>query len=133
MKRALTIALLAAASVPLSACAGGVGLELESPGPYAYDGYYDGYYGPVYDGYWGNDGYFYYRHGEGEGAYVRGDRDHFAREAPQGRQNYQPMHGTTTPRAGVRAPNYPRGNGGRGGGHGGGNRGGHGGGNGDHH
>lgn len=132
MKRALTFALLAVASVPLSACAGGVGLEVDAPGPYAYDGWYDGYYGQVYDGYWGNDGYFYYRHSEGEGAYVRGDRNHFARQAPQGRNDYQAIHGTTTPRQGVRAPNYPRGNGGGRGGHGGG-QGGGGHSDGDHH
>ena len=27
-------------------------------GGWAYDGWYDGYYGPIYDGYWGNDGNF---------------------------------------------------------------------------
>jgi len=130
MKRAWTFALLAIASVPLAACVDDVGLRIDAPGPYAYDGWYDGYYGQVYDGYWGNDGYFYYRHGEGEGAYVRGDRNHFARQAPQGPHNYQPIHGMTTPRQGVRAPHYP-GGGGHGGGNGGGGGGGHGGG--DHH
>ena len=29
-------------------------------GPDYYDGYYDGYYGPFSDGYWGNDGFFWY-------------------------------------------------------------------------
>jgi hypothetical protein len=116
MKHVLTVALLALGSVPLAACAGsGVGVEMDGPGPYAYDGWYDGYYGPIYDGYWGDDGYFYYRHHEGEGAFVRGDRAHFAHEAPQGAHNFQPMHGMTTPHQGVRAPHFPGG-----GGHGGG-------------
>jgi hypothetical protein len=128
MKRTLTIALLALSSVPLSACAGGYGMQVGYAEPYAYDGWYDGSYGPIYDGYWGNDGYFYYRHAEGEGAYVRGDRNHFAHQAPQGPHNYQPIHGTTTPRQGVTAPHYPGGGHG-GGGHGGG---GHGGGQGGH-
>jgi hypothetical protein len=109
MKRGLTVALLALASVPLAACAGGVGVEMDAPGPYAYDGWYDGYYGPIYDGYWGDDGYFYYRHHEGEGAFVRGDRNHFAHEAPQGPHNFQPMHGMTMPHQGVRAPHFPSG------------------------
>ena len=44
------------------------------PGPVAdieYDGYYDGYYGQIYDGYWGDNGVFFYRTGEG-GRWSRG-------------------------------------------------------------
>jgi hypothetical protein len=111
MKRAITLALLALTAAPLAACVDGMGLEMSAPGPYAYDGYYDGYYGQVYDGYWGSDGYFYYRGGEGEGAYRRGDRQHFAREAPQGQGNYRHIQGNTAPRQGVRAPHYPGGGG----------------------
>lgn len=125
MKRAITIALLAISAAPLAACVDGMGVEMSAPGPYAYDGWYDGYYGQVYDGYWGSDGYFYYRHNEGEGAFVRGDRQHFARQAPQGPHNYQHIQGNTMPRQGVRAPHYPGGHGGQprgdGGNRGGGN------------
>ncbi|KUR76103.1 hypothetical protein [Novosphingobium sp. FSW06-99] len=122
MNRPLTFALLALSTVPLAACAG-TGVEVAyAPGPYAYDGWYDGYYGPIYDGYWGNDGYFYYRHGEGEGAFVRGDRAHFARQAPQGPHNFQRIQGNTAPRQGVRAPHFPGGGGHGGGEHGGGER-----------
>jgi len=114
MRRVMTFALLAVASVPLAACAGGYGVGVGyASGPYGYDGWYDGAYGPIYDGYWGDDGYFYYRHGEGEGAFVRGDPGHFRHDAPSGPHNFQPIHGTTAPRAGVRAPHFP------GGGHGG--------------
>ena len=120
MKRALTIALLAMASVPLAGCVDGAGLQIDASVPYAYDGWYDGSYGPIYDGYWGDDGYFYYRHAEGEGAYVRGDRTHFMHQAPQGPHNYQPIHGTANPHQGVRAPHYPSGGGHGGGGGGGG-------------
>jgi hypothetical protein len=121
MKGALTVALLSLSSVALAGCAGGPGYQMDAAGPYAYDGWYDGYYGPIYDGYWGDDGNFYYRHGEGEGRFVRGDRNHFARQAPQGAHNFQPMHGMTTPHQGVSAPHFP-GGGGHGGGHGGGER-----------
>ena len=124
MKHAMMISLLAMTSIPLAACAGGYGMQVgyDASTPYEYDGWYDGSYGPIYDGYWGDDGYFYYRHNEGEGAYVRGDRDHFARQAPQGPHNYQHVHGMTTPRQGIAAPHCPHM-----GGHGGGGGGGHGG------
>jgi hypothetical protein len=123
MKHALTIALLALGSVPLASCAGGPGMAY-GPGPYEYDGWYDGAYGPIYDGYWGDDGYFYYRHQEGEGAFVRGDREHFSRQSP-GAGNFQHMHGMTTPRQGVSAPHFPGGGGHGGGMHGGGGHEGH--------
>ena len=31
----------------------------------SYEGYYDDYYGPISDGYWGPDGYFYFSVGQG--------------------------------------------------------------------
>eukprot|EP01037_Dinobryon_pediforme_P001736 gene1736-1764_t len=132
MNRAVTLALLAVASLPLGACVGEYGYGARvgyasapyEAGPYAYDGWYDGYYGQVYDGYWGDDGAFYYRHGNGDRAYLRGDGGHFARQAPQGPHNYQPLHGTMTPGQGARMPHFQnRGNGGGRGREGGGNRG----------
>jgi hypothetical protein len=57
-----------------------------------YDGYYDGYYGPVYDGYW-RGGYFWYRSGEG-GRWQRGDSAHFRRNATPGfNRIHGQMHG----------------------------------------
>ncbi len=47
-------------------------------GPY-YDGYYDDYYGPVEEGFWGPDGYFYY--GDHDHNFHRGEPAHFRREA----------------------------------------------------
>jgi hypothetical protein len=41
-----------------------------------YDAYYDGAYGPCYDGYWGDDGAFYYRGGPGR-AFSRDGGGHF--------------------------------------------------------
>ncbi|WP_353228302.1 hypothetical protein [Novosphingobium sp.] len=127
MKRSMTAALMALASLPLSACVGeygpGMGIGYDS-GPYAYDGYYDGYYGQVYDGYWGDDNAFYYRRGDGDREYRRGDGGHFAREAPRGQGNYQPLHGSMTYRQGVTMPHFQNR---------GGNRGGHNGNQGGHH
>jgi hypothetical protein len=63
------------------------------PGPVAdieYDGYYDGYYGQIYDGYWGDNGVFFYRTGEG-GRWSRGDTTHFRRDAAPG---FNHIHGT---------------------------------------
>jgi hypothetical protein len=48
----------------------------------AYDAYYDDAYGPIYDGYWGDDGAFYYADGVGR-PFVRDGGGHF-RHGPSG-------------------------------------------------
>lgn len=118
MKKTLALLALSLSVTTLAACVddgygygGGVGY---GPGPYAYDGWYDGAYGPIYDGYWGSDNYFYYRHGAGERGYIRGDRGHFSREAPQGRPNFQRFQGNMTPGQGMRMPHFPGNRGGGG-------------------
>jgi hypothetical protein len=84
----LLIALFA--TLPLAACTtyggGRVGASI------AYDGFYDDYYGPIYNGYWGEGDVFYYRSGH-RGQYIRDDSHHFHRDmasAPAG--NFHPMH-----------------------------------------
>ena len=53
-----------------------------------YDGYYDDFYGPIYDGYWvGND--FYFRDADGH-PYQRDDNHHFRREVAPG---FHAVHG----------------------------------------
>ncbi|GEM_PF-989633 len=126
-RRTLTALLLAVATLPLAACADYGGQVGYATGPYAYDGYYDGYYGQVYDGYWGDDDAFYYRRGSNERGYRRGENTHFARQAPQGQGNFQQLHGSMTPGRGMNMPHFS-GGGGHGGGHGAGHGGGHGGG-----
>lgn len=76
--------LSAGAALILAGCAGPgyVG------GGVAYDGYYDNAYGPIYDGYWGDGGVFFYRSGH-RGRYIRDTGGHFRRDAQNG---YQPMH-----------------------------------------
>jgi len=113
------ILLAAPALIGLSACAGdyygGINSAYYSPynygDPYSYDGYYDGYYGPIYDGYWGNNGYFYYRNSDRDRDYRRGDRQHFSRQERRGGGHWSRMHGQMTPNAGMRMPNFPHGNG----------------------
>jgi len=72
-------------------------------GPYgdiAYDGWYDGYYGPIYDGYW--DGpIFYFRTGDADD-FQAGSASHFRHTAAPG---FTPMHGMTHART---APPPPR-------------------------
>ena len=120
MKRFGTIAgialVTAMAAAPLAGCAEGYGYGggvAYGAGPYTYDGYYDGAYGPVYDGYWGDDDYFYYRSGPNDTHFHRGDHNHFAHDAPAGggpgRGNFQQMHGQFNPGAGMRAPHFGRG------------------------
>lgn len=61
MKRLLLATAILLPAFALSACDNGFGYGGTSVGvgyagsPYAYDAYYDGFYGPIYDGYWGND------------------------------------------------------------------------------
>jgi len=42
------------------------------------DVYYDNFYGPYTDGYWGPDNFFYYRGGDGR--FLRDDSHHFQRQ-----------------------------------------------------
>ncbi|HEY5290170.1 MAG TPA: hypothetical protein VIJ59_09065 [Caulobacteraceae bacterium] len=53
-----------------------------------YDGYYDGSYGPIYDGYWGDNGAFFYRTSEND-HWRRGDTTHFRRDAAPGFNHMQ--------------------------------------------
>jgi hypothetical protein len=105
MKKAL-LPLLAA--LPLAACVAGYDGPY-GPGPVAYDGYYDDYYGPIYDGYWGNGGVFYYRSHE-HGRLIADRGNHFrhdmggagpgGRGGPGGGGHFHPMHGNFNPPAG---------------------------------
>jgi hypothetical protein len=64
-----------------------------------YDGYYDDYYGPFVDGYWGADGGFYYRGPDHH--YHRDVGGHFSRVAAQG---MHPVHGRGPDNGGARPP-----------------------------
>ncbi len=77
MKKRAVIGLLAALS--LAGCYAGPGYG-PGPGPGAvgYDAFYDGAYGPFYDGYWGDGGVFFYRRGP-NGPWVRDVGGHFHR------------------------------------------------------
>ena len=84
MKRAIVLSAALAAVMGLSGCTGyygGAGVG------YAYndydDLYYDNYYGPVRDGYWSNDGWYYYRDHTTR-QYRRDDGRHFRRDAADG-------------------------------------------------
>jgi len=59
-------------------------------GDIEYDGWYDGFYGPVYDGYW-RGGHFWYRDAEGH-PFRRDTANHFAHEAHG--PSFQHIHGT---------------------------------------
>jgi hypothetical protein len=81
----IKVILVSAAAVTLlCGCAGSYGVAYNGPpgDVVAYDDFYDDYYGPIYDGYWGGDG-FYYRSQAG-GGFHRDDGQHFRREAAQG-------------------------------------------------
>jgi hypothetical protein len=77
MKRVL---LVLTATLALSGCAEDLGY-----GPSFASGlvYYDGYYGPYYNGYWSRDGFFYYSPQRGR-PFVRDQNRHFQRNNPGG-------------------------------------------------
>jgi hypothetical protein len=83
MKR---VFLAAAAALALSACADGGGYGYY-PGQTVY---YDDAYGPIYDGYWDNDVFFYSTGRDHH--YVRDEGHHFRRDAAGG------FHGVRTHR-----------------------------------
>jgi hypothetical protein len=95
------------AALTLGGCAGdyGYGGGVYAGGPYAYEGFYDDFYGPIYDGYWGNDGFFYFRNGVGDGRFRRGDAAHF-RRAPGAGANFHAMRGSMTPAQRTRMPHF---------------------------
>jgi hypothetical protein len=75
-----------AAAALLAGCVDyGVGYYGPGPAPnLAYDVWYDGHYGPIYDGYWASDGGgFIYRKGPHAG-WRRGSAKHFRRDAKTG-------------------------------------------------
>ncbi len=89
MKMMMGLAALTAGAL-LAGCAGtyyggGYGGPVAAVG---YDGYYDDYYGPFDDGYWGADGGFYYR--GSDHSYHRDTGGHFSRQAANG---MHPVHG----------------------------------------
>jgi hypothetical protein len=57
--------------------------------PVSYDAYYDDAYGPFYDGYWGDDGAFYYCGGAGR-PFIRDGGGHFQHGGAGG---FHPVHG----------------------------------------
>jgi hypothetical protein len=86
----LRLALAAAAALTLSACSTyGDDYAYGYPGhTYASEmAYYDNAYGPLYDGYWDGD-VFYYRVTP-SGAYVRDDARHFRRDPYTGYTVYR--------------------------------------------
>jgi hypothetical protein len=109
VNRLATIICAASLTALTAACAGqGTSLAYaDGGGPY--DGFYDGYYGPFNDGYWGGDGFFY--NSDGFGGFLPDRGNHFRHTGGSG------FHG-------IHTGGGQHGSGGGGGGnHGGGGRG----------
>ncbi len=111
MKRFLALAGLAAGALTLGGCATddtyGYHSAYWDHGPYTYETYYDGYYGQFNDGYWGDDGFFYYR-GANDHVYHRGDNTHFRHDGNgDGGTTYTHMQGNLNrPEQGTRMPHF---------------------------
>ncbi|MGH6986683.1 MAG: hypothetical protein ACRED9_07580 [Caulobacteraceae bacterium] len=89
MKRAASVLAAASALALLAGCAGyggygpGGGVAVGFVAPVGYDGWYDGYYGPIYNGYWGDNGVFYYRSTD-HAAWHADSGGHFRHDAANG-------------------------------------------------
>src|SRR5260221_12554753 len=91
-------------TLPALALAGCTSWGVYSGGPHPYRGYYDDYYGPIYDGYWGSNGLFYFLSNEQDPHFRPGDPATFKRDAPTDGP-FHPNPGSGTPAPGPqRAP-----------------------------
>jgi len=79
---AFTLA-IAGISIALSSCASPYSVAGSGFASAGYDTYYDDAYGPLYDGYWGDDGGFYYR-GGADRPFIRDGGGHFRHGAASG-------------------------------------------------
>lgn len=106
---AAALALAVAATLP-AACDDDVyGRGSLTWSSYPYYGWYDDYYGAFHDGYWGTDGYFWYRLSPDHRRYVRDDRGHFRRDNRNDDRRYRRFERRMDPpRDGTKMPNYPR-------------------------
>jgi hypothetical protein len=88
MRKTLLAAGALSVLIGLSACAddyGYYGAGYGTP-----DVYYDNYYGPYTDGYWGPDNFFYYRGGDGR--YLRDEGRHFRHERFERARGFHAHH-----------------------------------------
>ncbi|MEJ2409652.1 MAG: hypothetical protein P8Y48_10010 [Novosphingobium sp.] len=108
MKRPLVLTCLAASVLSLSACYDGYDNHVAAGwSSYPYYGWYDGYYGPIHDGYWA-DNTFYYRLSPRDRTFRRGDPLHFRRgDARSTGPHFRHFQGTLRPPPrGTRMPRF---------------------------
>jgi hypothetical protein len=100
MKNHQRLALVVAAAIGLGACESDFHHGLFARADVAYaDGYYDDFYGPFYDGYWGDGDVFYYRAAR-DGDFRRDDAHHFTRSAAGGGFHNFHVHAAAPPAQG---------------------------------
>jgi len=104
-----SLALALAATLP-AACVNDVyGRGALTWSSYPYVGWYNDYYGSFYDGYWGTDGYFWFRLDAVERRYRRDKERHFRREATRSDRRFKRFERNLRPPPnGTRMPNFPR-------------------------
>jgi len=115
MKRSIAALSLAAAALPLTSCThgqpvyGGYPVDVLAYDGYyfTYEGYYDNHYGPIFDGYWGTDGRFYFRRDARQRDYRRGGAGHF-RKDDEGTPGspFRRIEGNLRPRHDSRMPHF---------------------------
>lgn len=106
---AAALALAAAATLPAACDRDAYGSGSFTWSSYPYDGWYNGYYGDFHDGYWGTDGYFWYRLTPADRRYRRDERRHFRRDnRPYDPRYHRFDRRMDPPRRGTRMPKFPR-------------------------
>ena len=101
MKPLLLMLAAAGAALTLSACAGGPGYYRGGGAGVGDLAYYDDFYGPYFDGYWGDDGGYWFRASDHD-AWRRDDGHHFQHMAANGFHDVHPRGGRYTG-----APHHP--------------------------
>jgi len=111
MKRSLILIALACGSVSLAGCVRDYGGYEADVGwrSYPYSVWYDNHYGRLYDGYWGTDGFFYFRLFVNDRNYRRAAPGHVFRDRPpQRRDDFRRYDGhSRRPPTGTDMPYYP--------------------------
>ena len=86
MKTLAAMLFAAAVSVSLAGCETGYDHDRGYASAGYVDGYYDGFYGPFDGGYWGDDGFFWFRGPDHQ--FHRDDAHHFRRDGGQGFRSF---------------------------------------------
>src|SRR3546814_20684594 len=98
MKRPMILTCLAASVLSLSACYDGYGSHVSVGwSTYPYYGWYDGFYGPIYDGYWVGSTFYFRRTPQTRAFRVGGPQHFHPRDVRSRYPRFQPFYSPHPP------------------------------------